>query len=149
MSDAARRAAGLAGAGLLAAASVLHAGWAAGASWPARSRSELGEVVAGLEEPPGPAACLLVAGALATGAGLVATRASGHVGRTGRAGVAAVLAVKGVAGTTGRTERLVPWTPSQRFVVLDRRVYGPLCLAVAALVASDLPAGRGRAGDPR
>jgi hypothetical protein len=65
------------------------------------------------------------------------------VARLARAGIAAGFLVRGVAGVTGNTRLLVGWTPAPRFVRLDRRYYGPLCLAIAATAArSGLGAGR-------
>jgi hypothetical protein len=141
------RAVPLAGAAVLAGLSALHLAWAAGSAWPARSRSELSAVMAGRSEVPGPVACVVVATGLAGAAGLV-----GGVGgdrplaRLARAGIAAGFVVRGVAGVTGNTRLLVSWTPASRFVRLDRRYYGPLCLAIAATaVRSGLGAGHRQA----
>ena len=129
----------LAGAAVLAGLAGLHALWGTGSSWPVADRSRLAEVVAGTEQVPPPAACFVVAGALATAAALVAGTGGSHpVARVGRAGVTAVLTARGLAGVTGRTRLLVPWTPSPGFVALDRRRYGPLCLALGAAAATSL-----------
>ncbi|MGY1745024.1 DUF3995 domain-containing protein [Blastococcus sp. SYSU D00695] len=128
-----------AAAALLGGAAVLHAVWATGSAWPARDRRRLAEHVAGTEEFPAPAACLTVAGLLAGAAAVVARRAPGPPARAARACVAGVFAVRGVAGMGGATGALVPWTPSPRFVELDRRFYGPLCATVAALVVAGTP----------
>lgn len=133
-----RATASLLGASLLAGAAALHVVWGRGSSWPAADRRALADVVAGTEEVPDARACLAVATLLAGAAGTVAARPAGPVGRTARGCIAAVLAVRGLTGLTGTTGLLVPWTPSIRFVELDRRCHGPLCLAIAALVASDL-----------
>jgi hypothetical protein len=126
------------GAGLLAAAAALHVVWGTGSSWPAATRRGLADAVAGTEVFPDRAACFTVAAALAGAAGTVAVGPDGPAGRAARACVAGGLAVRGVAGLTGSTRLLVPWTPSPRFVALDRRLHGPLCLVIAALVATDL-----------
>jgi hypothetical protein len=127
-----------AGAGLLAGAAALHVLWGAGSSWPAATRRELADMVAGTEVFPDRTACFTVAAVLAGAAGTVASGPDGPVGRAARACIAGGLAVRGVAGLTGSTRHLVPWTPSPRFVGLDRRFHGPLCLAIAVLVARDL-----------
>jgi hypothetical protein len=131
-------AASLTAAGLLAGAAALHVAWGTGSSWPAATRRELADMVAGTDVFPDRSACFTVAAALSVAAGVVAVGADGPVGRAARACIAGGLAVRGVAGLTGSTRLLVPWTPSPRFVGLDRRVHGPLCLAIAALVARDL-----------
>ncbi|WP_410905023.1 DUF3995 domain-containing protein [Puerhibacterium sp. TATVAM-FAB25] len=132
-----------AGAALIAGASALHVLWGTGSSWPARDRRELADLVAGTSEFPGSGACFTVAAVLAGAAAVVATRAGGLRGRAGRACIAGAFAVRGVAGLSGSTRSLVPWAPSDRFVDLDRRYYGPLCVAIAALVAAGLT-GKGR-----
>jgi hypothetical protein len=53
--------------------------------------------------------------------------------------VAAVLSGRGLLGLAGRTDVVSPGSSSARFRRLDRRVYSPLCLALAALT---LPASR-------
>ena len=125
-------------AGLIAAASGLHALWGTGSAWPARDRRELADLVAGTEDFPGSGACFAVATLLAGAAAVVMGAPDTVGGRAGRACVAGVFAVRGVAGLTGTPERLVPWTPSARFADRDRRHYGPLCVTIAALVAVDL-----------
>ena len=95
-------------------------------------------MVVGTDEFPGKTACFTIAALLAGAAATVATEAGGPRGRAARACITGGFAVRGLAGLTGSTRWLVPWTPSTRFVHLDRRYYGPLCLTIAALVASDL-----------
>ena len=51
------------------------------------------------------------------------------------------LAVRGLLGLAGRTDIVSPGSSSSRFRELDRRLYSPLCLALAALA---LPAARSR-----
>jgi hypothetical protein len=46
-----------------------------------------------------------------------------------------VLAVRGTLGLAGMTHVLSPGSTSARFRTLDRRVYSPLCLALAGLAA--------------
>jgi Protein of unknown function (DUF3995) len=131
-------AASWAGAGLLAGIAALHVAWGTGSRWPAATRRDLADMVAGTEVFPDRTACFTVAAVLTAAATTVAVGPDGPLGRTARGCVAGGLAVRGVAGLTGATHLLVPWTPSQRFVRLDRRFHGPLCLAIAALVARDL-----------
>jgi hypothetical protein len=74
-----------------------------------------------------------VAGALTVAATLVADvprlpRAVQHLGVTG---VAVVLATRGALGLVGRTDVVSPGSASSRFRRLDRRMYSPLCLALA------------------
>ena len=92
--------------------------------------------MAGRADPPSSTACIVVG----SGLGLAALLVSGAGGRArparvARAAVAAGFLARGLAGITGNTRLLVPWTPNERFVRLDRRYYGPLCLAVATSAA--------------
>ena len=125
-----------AGAGLLAIGGF-HVVWATGSSWPMKDRRLLTDAVVGSKEdsPPSPAACLAVAGLLGTAAALVdgRPRALPLISRLGASGVVAVLATRGALGLAGRTDVLSPGSVSDNFRRLDRRVYSPLCLALAAL----------------
>lgn len=141
-----RRAAAAAGSVALLALAGLHAAWGTGAAWPFRDRADLADAVAGTREVPGPAACFAVSGALAAAGALVggvpARRPA--LRRLGLAGVTAVLAGRGALGLAGRTRLISPGSQSPRFTRLDRRVYSPLCLTLAALAAlSALPAAPG------
>jgi Protein of unknown function (DUF3995) len=129
----------------------LHAAWGAGVAWPFPDRDTLADAVVGATEVPGPAACFAVSGALGAAAALVGGWPAGHpaIRRTGAAGVAAVLAGRGVLGLAGRTRLVSPASRSARFQRLDRRVYSPLCLTLAAMSAlsaasSDRVASRSR-----
>ena len=51
--------------------------------------------------------------------------------RLGLLGVAATLGVRGVLGLAGRTDLVSPGSDSRRFRRLGRRLYSPLCLALA------------------
>ena len=129
--------------GLLAIAG-LHVVWATGSPWPMGDRRLLTDTVVGSDddEPPSAAACLAVAGLLGAAGALVAgrPRRAPAVSRLGSAGVVAVLTTRGGLGLAGRTDLLSPGSVSERFRRLDRRVYSPLCLSLAALA---LPATRG------
>lgn len=131
-----RPALSLLGAATLGALSALHLAWATGSPFPARDRAQLATVMAGTDELPSARACVVVAGGLAAAAGLVAgAGGGGGPARWARRCVALGFLGRGAAGITGRTHLLVPWTPVPEFVRLDRRYYGPLCLAIAATAA--------------
>jgi Protein of unknown function (DUF3995) len=91
---------------------------------------------------PGPAACFAVSGALAAAGALAAgwpARRWPRMHRLGTCGVAVVLASRGALGLTGQTRVISPASGSERFLRLDRRVYSPTCLALAALSTLALP----------
>jgi|tagenome__1003787_1003787.scaffolds.fasta_scaffold20389803_2 hypothetical protein len=119
----------------LAALGALHISWGLGSRWPLRSRAELADSVVGRDTVPGPGACFVVGSLLGTAAALVAgePRRWPAVSRTGARGVVAVLTVRGVLGLLGRTDLVSPGSSSPRFRRLDRRLYSPLCLVIAAL----------------
>jgi hypothetical protein len=125
--------------GALIAIGGLHVLWATGSRWPLPDGERFGETVTGRPESktPGPVACLAVAGLLATAAALVAghPRRAPQLRRAGSAGVVAVLTVRGSLGLAGRTDLLSRGSSSERFRELDRRIYAPLCLTIAALAA--------------
>jgi len=118
---------------VLAALSALHLAWAFGSSFPYRSRSELADAVVGTTTVPPFSACIVVAGALAAGAALVAdvVPVAPKHRRAAIRGMAFVLGLRGGLGLIGKTEVLVPRSNSERFVRLDRRIYGPLCLGLS------------------
>jgi hypothetical protein len=126
-----------AAAGTLLVVGALHAAWGAGASWPMSSRAELSEVVLG---SPGlgresAAACYAVAGLLGAAAALVSGRPRqfDRPRRVAVTGVALVLAGRGTLGLAGRTDLVSRTSTGDRFRRLDRRLYSPLCLVLAAL----------------
>jgi Protein of unknown function (DUF3995) len=106
----------------------LHVLWATGSSWPMKDGSDL----SGARSHTA-AECLAVAGLLGAAAGFVAGRPRRlpQLSRAGGAVVVAVLTTRGAFGLAGRTDILVPGASSDRFRALDRRVYAPLCLALA------------------
>ena len=124
----------------------VHLAWAAGASWPAADRAQLADRMAGRppEGMPGSFACVAVAVLCGTAGALVAggARGSSPARRIGVATVVSVLCVRGVLGLAGRTDLVSPGSDSPRFRTLDRRVYSPLCLTIAAMA---LPAAAARA----
>lgn len=123
----------MAGVGLLSIA-ALHAAWGAGSAWPFPDRAALANAVVGAADVPGPAACLAVSGALVAAGALTSGWPARYPGprRAGAAAVAAVLAGRGVLGLAGQTRLVSPGSVSARFTRLDRRVYSPLCLTLAA-----------------
>jgi hypothetical protein len=138
-----------AAAGLAALAGV-HVAWAAGSSWPLADRVALADAVIGRAggEVPSPAACLLVAGLLGTAAGVLGGEASASpLKRLGARVLVATLAARAGCGLAGRTDVLSPGSCSPRFRELDRRVYSPLCLVLAALALPAAVPAR-RAGGP-
>ena len=116
---------------------ALHAAWGAGSAWPFADRSTLADAVIGAAQVPPPAACFAVSGALATAGTLVAgwPRDRPSIRRAGVGGVVVVLAGRGALGLAGRTQLVSHSSVSARFTRLDRRIYSPLCLALAALSA--------------
>jgi hypothetical protein len=125
--------------GLLALAAI-HLAWAAGSSWPLATRADLADAVIGRSggEVPSPAACLLVAGLLASAAATLGAPDS-RPRRAGARTLVMAFGARGTLGAAGRTELLVPGSSSRRFRALDRRLYSPICLTLAALA---LPAAR-------
>jgi hypothetical protein len=117
----------------LAGIAGLHVAWGRGSSFPFPTNTELTDTVVGSPVVPSPAACNAVAAALLAASALVldVPIAPRPVRSAGRMVVAGVLGVRGAAGVSGRTATLVGWSVSPRFRRLDRRFYGPLCLALA------------------
>jgi hypothetical protein len=133
---------------MLAGIGALHVAWGRGSSFPFRDRAALADTVVGSDTVPGPSASFAVAGLLGLAAGLVADvlPVPPTLRRVGVVGVATVLATRAAFGFAGRTERLVAGSNSPRFVTADRRVFAPLCAALAAgaLVSGGRAARRAR-----
>lgn len=121
-------------AGTLLTLAALHAAWGCGSAAPFRSRDELADAVIGGRAVPGSASCFTVAAALGAGAALVAD--APHVAvrlrRVGLLGLAGVLGLRGALGLIGRTDLVSPGSTSVRFRRLDRKIYSPLCVGLAA-----------------
>jgi hypothetical protein len=124
----------------LAGISGLHIAWGLGSSFPSLDRESLADTVAGTSAVPGAPECFAVAASLLGAAALVADvlPLNRRLRGAGVAGTALVLGTRGVLGVSGRTGTIVSWTPSERFTKLDRRYYGPLCLALSAGALSAL-----------
>ena len=120
-------------AAILAALAALHVAWGSGSSFPFRNRDDLADAVVGSSTVPRPAACLAVAGALTAGAVLVAGVGPQPpcIRRPLLLGVSSTLGLRGLLGWAGKTETIAPGSNSERFVQLDRRIYSPLCIALA------------------
>lgn len=126
--------------GVLSGLAALHVAWGLGSTWPCADADALAETVVGGSTVPPPVACFAVAGALGTAAALVSgvpTRFP-RLLTLGQAGVASVLGARLVLGFLGRANLVSPDAPSPQFQRLDRRLYSPLCLALAAGAARSL-----------
>jgi hypothetical protein len=127
----------------LAAAAAIHGLWATGSTWPAASTDELADLVVGRRPMPGPAACAVVAGALAVAAATTTlastgTRA-GSAPRTRAAAtvVSAALLARGIAGAVTDVCHIGEQTPE--FRRWNRRLYNPLCVTLGVLAAAGRP----------
>jgi hypothetical protein len=127
---------------LLVALAVLHAWWGLGLRWPGRDERSLVELVIGRTRGmrmPGLVPSMLVTIALLAAAGLVALRSKlispdlgtpgAAIAQTGFWIACAVFALRGVAGFIPPLFRYADGTP---FASLNRRIYSPLCLLIAA-----------------
>lgn len=124
----------------LAGVAALHALWGRGSTFPFASRDRLNDTVIGRQATPSPAACYGVAGLLTAASALVAGLPSprSRVRRAGVATVAVSLGARAMLGFTGTTDIVSPGSVSEQFQRMDRRVYSPLCLALAIGAASSL-----------
>ena len=116
--------------------------WGRGSSFPYPTSADLTDAVVGRRAEPDPSACYVVAGLLGTAAAAVAgVPARDHaVRRVAVLGVVTALATRGAFGLAGRTDLLVAGSTSARFRRNDRRVFSPLCIALAAGAAVSLRA---------
>jgi hypothetical protein len=120
----------------------IHVAWGLGSSFPFRSPDELHDAVIGRPVQPSPASCYAVAGLLVTAAAATAGLPSrgSRLRRLAVIGTATAFGGRAGLGFSGRTDVLVAGSASPRFRRLDRRVYSPLCAALAAgAVMSLLP----------
>lgn len=118
----------------LIAIAGLHVMWARGSSFPFHSRDELADSVVGTKEVPSSAACFAVALSLMVAAVVVAgvVPLPRRIRALALRIIATTLATRGIAGLLGRTSTLSPGSESAAFKRLDKRVYAPLCLWLAA-----------------
>jgi hypothetical protein len=121
-------------AGVLAGVAVLHVAWGLGSAFPWIDRQDLAEAVVGRSTVPGPLPCAGVAVALLLAASAVEDRPRWPtpLRRLALVGVAGVLGLRGALGLAGRTSVIAPGSDGPRFRRLDRRLYAPLCLGLAA-----------------
>lgn len=131
------RSTSMAAAAVFAGIAGLHVAWGRGSTVPFDSRFDLNDVVIGRQVTPSPPACYAVAGALTVAAASVTIAGAGRggVSRLLAAGASAVLAIRAAAGFAGRTDVLVPGSTSARFRRTDRRLFSPLCAALALAAA--------------
>ena len=125
---------------VLAGLAMLHAYWGLGGRWPGHDDASLVERVVGrtksMRAPP-PRACFTVAAALCSAAALVGLHVSQWPTSTvawwlvtvGFWSTALVFLARGLAGFIPFIFRYAEGTPFHR---LNRIVYSPLCLAIAA-----------------
>jgi hypothetical protein len=130
MSALAKRATG----GTLLALAGLHVAWGCGSAFPFKSGQDLAEAVVGGQEVPPPTACFAVAAALLLGGVLVhdVPHTPDALRRTGLLAMAGVFGTRAALGWAGKTDLVSPGSNSARFRRLDKRMYSPLCAALAA-----------------
>jgi hypothetical protein len=118
----------------LGAIGALHVLWGRGSTFPFRDRHDLNDHVIGKQATPSQAACNSVAALLAVAAVAVhrAARRPSPVVTVAAAGCAVVLAARAGLGFTGRTHLAVPGSTSPSFRRNDRRIFAPVCAALAA-----------------
>ncbi|MDW4549379.1 DUF3995 domain-containing protein [Defluviimonas sp. D31] len=110
---------------------VLHIAWGIGFWFPLRDETALARAVIGTpgrREMPGAVACSLGASAL-LGAASFLWWAPGLPRDVALAATGTILAGRGIAAWLPAWRRHFPDEP---FATLDRRLYGPLCLALGA-----------------
>jgi hypothetical protein len=132
----------------LGSISAIHVLWGRGSTFPFRERRELNDQVVGQQVTPSPASCYAVAGMLAVAAVSVerAARGSSPIARLATIGCSVVLGARAVLGFTGRTHLAVPGSTSAAFRRNDRRIFAPLCAALASGAACAAVGMRGRRG---
>ena len=133
---------------VLALLAALHIYWGFGGRWPGSDERSLAETVVGVTPDgrmPGPGACLVVALLLAVAAALPLIVRSPlplplplplWMPRIALWVATGVLAFRGLGGYLDR--RLRPGIVGLPYDRLNRRLYSPLCLALAGLLAASL-----------
>ena len=109
---------------------LIHALWGFGIWVPIRNEEALARAVVGargVTRMPGPIPCFLVAGGLTLLAAAVLFLPSGSVRTVLLIGAALVFLARGVLAYLKIWRKM---TPEEPFATLDRRIYGPLCLAL-------------------
>lgn len=124
----------------LAAISALHAVWASGSPWPAKSSAALAEAVVGqaIEMPSAAPTAVVAAGS--AGTALLSAGALGHgpLRRLALRGMGAVMLLRAVLGGDAALAALRLPPSGDKLRRLDRRYYRPFAaaLGVALWVAS-------------
>lgn len=111
---------------------LVHLAWAAGVTWPFASERDLARAVVGtrgIERMPAPDLCALVAAALLAAAAWPWLGGLGALRPLGLAALALVFLARGGASYVPALRALGPEEPLATY---DRRLYGPLCLALGA-----------------
>jgi hypothetical protein len=126
---------------LLAAIAAIHVAWGLGVRWPRSDEKALVALVVGYDRDrmPSSVRCFLAAGAIFAAATVMALLsgvlnapiAPWFVALLG-IGMTAVFAGRGIAGYLPAWRKRFPRQP---FAQLDRRIYSPLCLIIAATCA--------------
>jgi hypothetical protein len=131
----------------LAAIGLLHVWWGVR---PRGDASRATDAIVGSGKAPSRAACFAVAGLL----GVAATGVAGRprrprwISRGIQTGVALALGTRGAFGLAGRTDLLVPGSSSPTFRKWDRRLYAPLCIALATGAAKAAMSSSAVASEP-
>lgn len=123
----------------LFAIAALHAAWGFGSTWPDADGATLARRVAGFKgvaRMPPPPSCFMVAGALFA-AGVVALGGGRLIPTPAPFAltVLALLCLSAIFGFRGVLAYVPRWremTPEEPFARLDRTLYGPICIALAA-----------------
>jgi Protein of unknown function (DUF3995) len=119
---------------------ALHAVWGRGSTFPFADRDRLNDTVVGRDTTPSPAWCFAVAGLLTAAGALVAGLPAprSRLRLAGVCTVAGALGTRAALGFAGRTEMVSPGSVSARFRRMDKRLYSPLCAALALGAAGSL-----------
>lgn len=118
--------------------SIAHLLWAFGSPWPIRDPDLLAKTVIGnpniprVPRFPSFVVAVLVLIAAIIGTALGDEQSGGLLLTIAGAGLALVFGIRGVLGYTPAWRTRFPLEP---FATLDRRIYSPLCLIVAACFA--------------
>jgi hypothetical protein len=126
---------------LLAGIAAIHVAWGLGVRWPRNDEKALVALVVGYDRDrmPSPSRCFLAAGAIFAAAmvmallsGLIDTLLAPWFVVLLGSGMTAVFAGRGIAGYLPAWRKRFPRQP---FAQLDRGIYSPLCLIIAATCA--------------
>ena len=116
---------------VLIVVAAVHLLWALGWWFPIRDEAALVKAVVGIkdaERMPGPIPCAVVVACLLIAAGLPWI-ADGWLRQSGLVISATVFLIRGILPWRPFWRRM---TPQEPFATLDRRYYGPMCLALGA-----------------